>query len=265
MNRAGERVLLEDLSEAAAPAGHASRVSGLCPASARNGSEIRDLPVGSGPPELEQRLANRLKRRLKEARFPVLKTLEKTDLTRWPSLDRREIRELAEGDWIKQHENLILLGRHGTGKTHAAIALGVEACRRGYRVLFSTAAQLVNQLVEAREERVLERLQRRLDRFRLLIVDELGYIPFSQEGAQLLFQVFARRYERASLAGDLEPGFRGVDPGIPGCPADGRVAGPFDASLPHSPVRLGESPAAESLKRQQKKRSRTGGWPRTSR
>ena len=84
-----------------------------------------------------------------------------------------------------------MLGRHGTGKTHAAIALGVEACRRGYRVLFSTAAQLVNQLVEAREERVLERLQRRLDRFRLLIVDELGYIPFSQEGAQLLFQVFA--------------------------------------------------------------------------
>ena len=92
--------------------------------------------------ELEQ-LANRLKRRLKEARFPVLKTLEKTDLTRWPSLDRREIRELAAGDWIKQHENLVLLGRHGTGKTHAAIALGVEACRRGYRVLFSTA-QLVN-------------------------------------------------------------------------------------------------------------------------
>ena len=192
-------------------------------------------------------MANRLKRRLKEARFPVLKTLEKTDLTRWPSLDRREIRELAEGDWIKQHENLVLLGRHGTGKTHAAIALGVEACRRGYRVLFSTAAQLVNQLVEAREERTLERLQRRL-----------GPLCASDRRRTRLHPVFPgrgaapvpglRQPLRAVLsASDLEPGFRGVDPGVCGCPADGRVAGPFDASLPHSPVRLGESPAGREL------------------
>ena len=171
MNRAGERVLLEDcLKQLRLPA--MLREYLACARQARETGQRYETFLLEAHRELEQRLANRLKRRLKEARFPVLKTLEKTDLMALAG--SREIRELAEGDWIHQHENLVLVGRHGTGKTHAAIALGVEACRRGYRVLFSTAAQLVNQLVEAREERVLERLQRRLD-FRLLIVDELGH------------------------------------------------------------------------------------------
>ena len=149
--------------------------------------------------ELDQRQANQLKRRLKEAHFPVMKTLETTDLKKWPGLDALQVRELIQCDYLTRSENLAFLGRHGTGKSHAATILGVEACRQGYRVLFSTAAQLVNTLVEAREERQLQRLLKRLDRFELLIIDELGYIPFSQEGAQLLFQVFANRYERASV------------------------------------------------------------------
>jgi DNA replication protein DnaC len=148
--------------------------------------------------ELEQRQANQLKRRLKEARFPVMKTLEATDLEKWPGIDGMEVKELTRCDWIAHQENVVLIGKHGTGKTHAATVIGVEACRSGYRTLFTTAAQLANRLLEARQEKELERLLKRLDRFQLLIVDELGYIPFSQEGSQLLFQVFANRYERSS-------------------------------------------------------------------
>jgi DNA replication protein DnaC len=101
--------------------------------------------------------------------------------------------------YITNRENIVILGKHGTGKTHAATVLGVEACRRGYRVLFTTAAHLVNLLIEAREERQLKRYLAKLSRFELLIIDEAGYIPFSAEGAQLLFQVFSDRYEKASL------------------------------------------------------------------
>lgn len=148
--------------------------------------------------ELEQRQSNQLKRRLKEARFPVLKTLEETDLGKWPGIETLEVKQLVECEWVARKENLVLIGKHGTGKTHAATVVGVEACRQGYRTLFTTAAQLVNRLIEARQEKELDRLLKRLDRFSLLIVDELGYIPFSQRGSQLLFQVLANRYERSA-------------------------------------------------------------------
>lgn len=110
-----------------------------------------------------------------------------------------ELRELAACRWVGKADNLLFIGKHGTGKTHAATALGIEACRQGYRTLFTTAAELVNRLTEAREEKQLGRLLKRLDRFALLIVDELGYIPFSEQGAQLLFQVLSSRYERTSI------------------------------------------------------------------
>jgi len=107
--------------------------------------------------ELDQRQSNQVQRRLNEARFPVLKTLEKTDLNKWPGLDATQIREYMDCHYITRRENIVILGKHGTGKTHAATMLGVEACRRGYRVLFTTAAHLVNTLIEAREERQLKR------------------------------------------------------------------------------------------------------------
>jgi len=149
--------------------------------------------------ELEQRQNNQLQRRLQEAHFPLMKTLETTELEKWPGLNSLQVREYAECHYIERRENLVLIGKHGTGKTHAATVLGVEACRRGHRVRFITAAQLVNTLVESREEKELSQYLKRLQRVQLLIVDELGYIPLSTEGAQLLFQVFSERYERGSV------------------------------------------------------------------
>ena len=146
-----------------------------------------------------QRNANQLQRRLRSANFPQMKTLEDADLTRWPGLTAMSLRAYAQGDFIKARDNLIFLGKHGTGKTHAAIALGIEACRLGYRVAFTTAAGLVNRLVEARDEKQLKNTLARLKRVDLLVLDELGYIPFSREGGQLLFQVISDRYETGSM------------------------------------------------------------------
>jgi len=149
--------------------------------------------------EMEQRQANQLTRRLQDARFPLMKTLETTDLNKWPGLDPLQFRDHVDGNYINRRENIVIVGRHGTGKSHACIVLGIEACRRGHRVLFTTAADLVNTLVEAREEKQLKKYLARLRHYSLIAIDELGYIPFSPEGAQLLFQVFADRYERGSL------------------------------------------------------------------
>ena len=149
--------------------------------------------------EVEQRQTNQVQRRLQEARFPSMKTLEHTDLKKWPDFDAMRVGDYSECEYIGRRENIVLIGKHGTGKTHAATVFGVEACRRGYRVLFTTAAHLVNTLIEAREERQLKRSLNKLARYELVIIDEIGYIPFSAEGAQLLFQVFSDRYEKASL------------------------------------------------------------------
>ena len=199
MNSAAEQVLLEGiLKQLRLPA--ALREYRECARQAREAGDSHEgflLTLMSR--EAEQRQANQLQRRLKEARFPHMKTLEKTDLAKWPGIDTLTIRECAEGGYIERQENIVILGKHGTGKTHAAIALGIEACRRGHRVLFATVADLVNHLVEARDEKALQRTLKRLDRYALLILDELGYIPLSRQGSQLLFQVFARRYERGSL------------------------------------------------------------------
>jgi DNA replication protein DnaC len=199
MNRAGEEVLLNDhLKLLRLPA--MLRQYPECARQARETKESHEsFLLNLTTQELEQRQANQLKRRLQEARFPTLKTLETTDLNKWPDFDSLRFREYIDGDYITRRENLVLVGKHGTGKTHAAIVLGVEACKRGYRVLFTTAADLVNTLVEAREEKSLKNYLARLQKYPLIIIDELGYIPFSSEGAQLLFQVFAKRYERGSL------------------------------------------------------------------
>lgn len=157
--------------------------------------------------ELEVRAENRLNRRVREAKFPLLKTLEGFDFATVPDLDIRVIRELAGCEYIKEHRNVIFLGRSGTGKTHLTTALGIEACRNNYRTRFISCYGLVNELIEARQEKELQRLLGRYARYDLLILDELGYIPFSKEGGELLFQVLAERQEKGSVIITTNLGF----------------------------------------------------------
>lgn len=157
--------------------------------------------------ELSARATNRITRRIREAKFPLLKTLEEFDFEAVADLDLRLIRDLSECDYIKERRNILFLGRSGTGKTHLATALGVEACRHNYRTKFVSCYGLVNELIEVRQEKNLQRLIQRHARYDLLILDELGYIPFSKEGAELLFQVLAERQERGSVIITTNLGF----------------------------------------------------------
>jgi len=149
--------------------------------------------------EVAARASNALRARIKQAAFPVPKDLDTYDFSVLPSLNKQKILELTRGEWIDQHANCVLLGQPGTGKTHLAVALGLAACRQGRRVRFFTAAMLVSRLEEAQKHYQLERFLTQLDKTELLICDELGYLSFTRAGAELLFQVFADRYERASL------------------------------------------------------------------
>jgi len=144
----------------------------------------------------EQRAAER---RIREAKFPVLKTLDTFDFKAQASINEMAVRELMRCEYIQSKENILLVGNPGTGKTHLATALGHAACVQGKRVKFFTVTSLVTQLLEQREERTLQRLHRQLQRNHVLILDELGYVPFSKTGAELLFDVVSRAYERSSL------------------------------------------------------------------
>jgi len=139
-----------------------------------------------------------IERRIRQARFPQTKSLDTFDFKAMPSLNKSQVVELARCEWIEQRENCIALGPAGTGKTHTALALGLAACQKNYSVLFVTAAALVHELMEARDERRLRALQRQLAKVNLLIVDELGYVPFTAVGSELLFEVFSRRYEHGA-------------------------------------------------------------------
>lgn len=149
--------------------------------------------------EICQRESNIRKRRLAAARFPVEKTLDSFEFADLPNLPREVVFQLAGGEYIRKCENVIMLGPTGVGKTHLAVALGTVACSRGKRVRFYTAAGLVNELLEAMEQRQLSRLDTRLGKLDLIVVDEVGYVPFSEEGARLLFNFISSRYERGSL------------------------------------------------------------------
>ncbi len=147
--------------------------------------------------ELIERERRGTLRRIKTARFPAPKTMDDFDFEVAPSLNKKQVLELSKCEWIDKRENII--GNPGTGKTHLSIALGMAACQRGYNVRFFTAVNLVNSLMEARNERMLLSFRKRLAKASLLIVDELGYIPFSKTGAELLFEIFSQRYERGSI------------------------------------------------------------------
>jgi DNA replication protein DnaC len=136
--------------------------------------------------------------RLKEARFPEIKTVEQLDFGALSGVSKPKLLELVACEYVRQAEDVVLAGPIGTGKTHLAIALGVEAARRRLRVVFIRAAELVRRLREARDERTLGVLHRRLQRADLLIVDELGFVPFDRAGGELLFNLFSERYETRS-------------------------------------------------------------------
>ena len=140
-----------------------------------------------------------VQRRIRAARFPAVKSLDTFDFTAIPSVNKQLVLELGRCEHIQRKENIISVGNSGTGKTHVALGLGLAACQRGMSVGFTTAAGLVHELMEARDERRLLNLQRQLSRLGLLIIDELGFVPLSPTGAELLFEVFSQRYERGSI------------------------------------------------------------------
>ncbi|MGD0470278.1 MAG: IS21-like element helper ATPase IstB [Terriglobales bacterium] len=148
--------------------------------------------------ELLDRDRRATERRIRQAKFPVVKSLDSFDFLAIPALNKTLVLELARSEYLDRKENILLLGNSGTGKTHIALALGLAACQRGHRVRFITAAALVGELIEARDEKYLRRFQKQLAAHELLIIDELGYVPLSKTGAELLFETISQRYERAS-------------------------------------------------------------------
>ena len=149
--------------------------------------------------ELIDRERRMVERRIRQARFPAVKSLDSFDFKAIASLNKMLVLELARCEYVERRENIIALGNSGTGKTHIALGLGLAACQKGLSVGFLTAAALVHELMEARDEKRLLRLQKQLAKYHLLIIDELGFVPLSKTGAELLFEVFSQRYERGSI------------------------------------------------------------------
>ena len=148
--------------------------------------------------ELIDRERRMVERRIRMAKFPAVKSLDSFDFKAMPSLNKMMVLELARCEYIERRENVIALGNSGTGKTHIALGLGLAACQKGLTVGFITAAALVHELIEARDEKRLLRFQKQLTKYKLLIIDELGFVPLSKTGAELLFEVFSQRYEGGS-------------------------------------------------------------------
>jgi DNA replication protein DnaC len=202
--------------------------------------------------ELIDRERRMVERRIKEARFPTVKSLDSFDFTAIPSLNTTLVLEIARCEYLARRENVIAVGNSGTGKTHIALGLGLAACQKGLSVGFITAAALVHELIEARDEKRLLRLQRQLAADKLLIIDELGYVPLSTTGAELLFEVFSQRYERGStlvtsnLPFDELTGVFG-SPNTTGCHTNG-------TAIPQNPGHRRGSPAVRATACDQRRR-----------
>jgi DNA replication protein DnaC len=149
--------------------------------------------------EVEDRERRTIELRLKEAHLPRIKTLEDFDFAQSPQIPASRIRTLAEGGYLERAEPVLLVGEPGTGKSHLATGLAIAACKQRKRVRFTTAAALVNQLVEAQRQQGLSRLLARWSRVELIVIDELGYVPLAEVAAELLFQVIAERAEKAAI------------------------------------------------------------------
>jgi len=148
--------------------------------------------------ELLDRERRATERRIHQAHFPVVKSLDTFEFMALPSVNKALVLELARCEFLLRRENVLLLGNSGTGKTHLALALGLAACQKGHRVRFTTAAAMVHELMEAKDEKRLLRFQKQMASYELLVIDELGFVPLSKSGAELLFEVFSQRYERGS-------------------------------------------------------------------
>ena len=149
--------------------------------------------------EVEERQRNAVSRRIQEAKFPKVKTLEDFHFEEAPHLPAAQIRKLAEGGYLSRSEPIIMLGDTGTGKTHIATGLAVEACRQRKRVRFTTTAELVNELIEAKNQSELNRITSRWLRYELIVIDEMAYVAMPESAVELLFQVISGRAERAAV------------------------------------------------------------------
>ena len=176
-----------------------TQLDGVCEQAAKGDLDYQGFLARALETEWRGRQQRGIEMRLRMARFPWLKTLEQFDFEWQPSLDRKVVRELAGMSFVERAENVVLLGPPGVGKTHLAIALGGKAVDAGASVLFLTLETLMGRLIRARQENRLERMLQQLASPRLLILDELGYLPLSREEASLFFRLLVRRYERGSL------------------------------------------------------------------
>ena len=183
--------------------------------------------------ELIDRHQRMVERRIRAARFPAVKSLDTFDFLAIPSVNKALVMELARCEYVQHRENVIAIGNSGAGKTHMALGLGLAACQRGLSVGFTTAAALVHELMEARDERRLLNLQRQLSRLNLLIIDELGFVPLSPTGAELLFEVFSQRYERGSILVTTNLPFDEWTEVFGSEPIDWSAAGPAHPPRPH--------------------------------
>lgn len=171
----------------------------LATEAAQNNESYTRYLLALAEQEVQEREARRRQRRLKEAKIPVLKEFSTFDFAVIPQLNQQKIRQLAQGDYIEKAEPIILVGNPGLGKTHIATALAIEATRQMRRVRFYNAAALVNELLKAEEEgRIASFITKALNHH-LIVVDELGFIPFSSTGAQLMFQLVSALYERVAM------------------------------------------------------------------
>ena len=166
---------------------------------ARNNLDYTRFLLALVEQEVNQRESNMIQRRVKAARFPVLKELADFDFSALPKLNKAEILDLARGEYIQKRETLIFIGNPGLGKTHLATAIALAACRQKRKVRFWTAASLVNELLQAQDDHRMHRFITQALKFELVILDELGFIPFSSTAAQVLFTFCSELYERRSF------------------------------------------------------------------
>ena len=208
--------------------------------------------------EVDDRAERRRHRRIREARFPRIKRLADFDVSASP-VDAATIATLASGAYLDKGEPVVLLGDSGTGKSHLLIGMGMAACEQGRAVRYATCAGLVNELVEAADERRLSRLVSRYGRLDLLLLDELGYVQLDTRGAELFFQILTEREEKSSVAVASNLAFQRMGPGHHRPPTGGRHRRPHDVPGPHRRDRDRELPPAHDPQGQDLISGRAGG------